>query len=73
VEELLQKQKVVVAGLLESNQHLVAALRDALIDRHELIGSEITDILTTARLAGPGPDVIDLRHNLSARPLDPPV
>ncbi|MDQ1617619.1 MAG: cell division protease FtsH [Actinomycetota bacterium] len=73
VEELLQKQKVVVAGLLESNQHLVAALRDALIDRHELIGSEITDILTTAQLAGPGPDVIDLRHNLSARPLDPPV
>jgi ATP-dependent Zn protease len=73
VEELLQKQKVVVAGLLESNQHLVSALRDALIDRHELIGSEITDILTTAQLAGPGPDVIDLRHNLSARPLDPPV
>ncbi|MGZ4591090.1 MAG: AAA family ATPase [Actinomycetes bacterium] len=73
VEELLQKQKVVVQGLLDSNQHLVAALRDALMDRHELIGSEITDILQAAKDAGPGPDVIDLRSNFAARRIEPPA
>jgi len=64
VEELLQRQKVFVRGLLDANQHLVAALRDALLDRHELIGSEITEILEAARDAGPGPstpEVLDLR------------
>ena len=54
VEELLQRQKVVVRGLLDSNMHLVAALRDALMERHELIGSEITDVLEAAAVAGPG-------------------
>ena len=52
VEEMLQRQKVVVRGLLEANQHLVAALRDALLDRHELIGREITDVLEAAAAAG---------------------
>ncbi|HEU4913664.1 MAG TPA: AAA family ATPase [Actinomycetes bacterium] len=75
VEELLQRQKVVVRGLLESNQHLVAALRDALMERHELIGSEITDILQEARAAGPDgrrPETIDLRPGRPAR-IDPPA
>ena len=62
VEDLLQEQKVVVQGLLASNQHLVAALRDALLDRHELIGKEITDVLKAAQAAGDAPDVIDLRE-----------
>ena len=68
VEELLQEQKTIVKGKLESNQHLVAALRDALVTRHELIGHEITDVLKAAEIAGePVPDtaepvrVIDLR------------
>jgi hypothetical protein len=66
VEELLQRQKVFVRGLLEANQHLVAALRDALLDRHELIGSEITEVLEAARAAGPQPstpEVLDLRDD----------
>ena len=75
VEELLQRQKVVVRGLLDANQHLVAALRDALLDRHELIGSEITEILEAALAAGPAaastagppPEVVDLREG-SSRP-----
>jgi len=76
VEDLLQRQKVVVRGLLESNQHLVAALRDALLERHELIGREITDVLeaaasgSEARLSG-GP-TIDLRRGRRAR-IDPPA
>ena len=53
VEELLQEQKVAVRGLLETNQHLVAALRDALLERHELIGREITDVLEQAAADGP--------------------
>jgi cell division protease FtsH len=48
VEEVLQEQKLTAKALLEDNRHLVEALRDALIERHELIGSEITDILERA-------------------------
>jgi ATP-dependent Zn protease len=53
VEELLHEQQQAVRTLLEANRHLVAALRDALLERHELIGSEITDVLqaTAARTA----------------------
>jgi cell division protease FtsH len=60
VEELLQEQKVVVKGRLEDNQHLVAALRDALLERDELVGREITDVLEQATTNGPPPAVIDL-------------
>jgi ATP-dependent Zn protease len=52
VEELLQEQKVAIKAQLEANKPLVEALRDALIDRDELIGSEITDVLDAARGAG---------------------
>jgi cell division protease FtsH len=48
VEEVLQQQKLTAKALLDDNRHLVEALRDALIERHELIGSEITDILEHA-------------------------
>ena len=53
VEDLLQQQKVIAKGLLESNSHLVEALRDALLEREELIGREITDVLVAAQ-ARPG-------------------
>jgi ATP-dependent Zn protease len=62
VEELLQEQKVAVKGALEANQHLVVALRDALMERDELVGTEITGVLDAARVAGPPPAVIDLRE-----------
>ena len=61
VEDLLQEQKMTVQGLLAANMHLVAALRDALLERHELIGAEITDILHAAQAADAAPKVIDLR------------
>jgi cell division protease FtsH len=63
VEELLQEQKMKAKGLLEGNRHLVEALRDALLERHELIGHEITDILTAAAAEQgvAAPAVIDLR------------
>jgi ATP-dependent Zn protease len=74
VEDLLQQQKVFVRGLLDQHQHLVSALRDALLDRHELIGSEITDVLEAAsaeRHPEPvgvmgSPRVLDLRTDVPA-------
>ncbi|MFP5346525.1 MAG: AAA family ATPase [Actinomycetes bacterium] len=49
VEQLLREQKETVRGLLGQNRHLVEALRDELLERHELIGSEITDVLAAAQ------------------------
>ncbi|HUW17283.1 MAG TPA: AAA family ATPase [Actinomycetes bacterium] len=57
VEDLLQEAKVFVKALLEDNTHLVEALRDALVEREELIGDQITSILDAARETS----VIDLR------------
>jgi cell division protease FtsH len=64
VEDILQQAKQRAHSLLEANRHLVEALRDALLERHELIGSEITDVLEGARLRGPGPVSIDLRDGV---------
>jgi cell division protease FtsH len=48
LEALLTRQKAEVRSLLAANRHLVEALRDALLDRHELIGREIEQVLQTA-------------------------
>ena len=58
VEALLQKHKAVTKALLGDNRHLVAALRDALLERDELIGHQITDVLEAAAAR---PALIDLR------------
>jgi cell division protease FtsH len=51
VETLLTEQKAHTRDLLDTNRHLVEALRDALLDRSELIGHEITDVLEAAQAA----------------------
>ncbi len=48
VEAVLQEQKQHVHDLLRRHKHLVAALRDALLTRHELVGNEITAVLEQA-------------------------
>jgi ATP-dependent Zn protease len=58
VEEVLQKHKQRARELLTENRHLVEALRDALLERHELLGREITEVLETAQAT---PRTIDLR------------
>lgn len=73
VERLLQEQKEAVRALLAENMHLVAALRDALVARRELIGREITDVLTEARAAAATTApatavVIDLRDGARTGP-----
>ena len=66
VERLLQQQRNHVRSLLRANQHLVAALRDALVERHELIGSEITAVLEAAGPSVVVDEVIDLRGDATA-------
>jgi hypothetical protein len=46
-----------VAARLTEHQHLVEALRDALLSRDELVGDEITAVLSAAT----APREIDLR------------
>jgi cell division protease FtsH len=60
VEEVLQDQRRLVRDLMARHGHLVAALRDALLERHELIGHEITDVLVDALRVGPVDRPIDL-------------
>jgi ATP-dependent Zn protease len=61
VEELLQAQRDAVRELLGAHRPLVEALRDALLERHELIGREITDVLAAASAASGQAPVLDLR------------
>jgi ATP-dependent Zn protease len=79
VEGLLAAQKRYVLDLLSAHRHLVEALRDALLDRHELLGAEITDVLEAAREAGlapapvPAPDPpagLALVIDLTGRPVE---
>jgi cell division protease FtsH len=69
VEELLQAQKLHAKGLLETHTHLVEALRDALLERHELVGKEISTVLLAAEKAyaeRSADRVIDLREDAAA-------
>ena len=48
VDRMLEDQKTVVTALLKDNRHLVAALRDALLVREELVTREISEVLAEA-------------------------
>lgn len=48
VETILSDQKQVAKELLSANRHIVEALRDALIERHELVGRQIGDVIDSA-------------------------
>ena len=64
VESILAENKGEVGRLLAQNRHIVEALRDALLTRHELIGDEILDVIREAETARTGDAVaiIDLRE-----------
>ncbi|MBC7292314.1 MAG: AAA family ATPase [Actinotalea sp.] len=49
LEKVLEDARQRVMWLLAENRHLVEALRDALLERHELVGDQITDVLEQAR------------------------
>ena len=52
VASLLEGARSGVRELLAANQSLVVALRDALLERDELVGQEIADVISSATAAG---------------------
>jgi len=48
IEAILAAEKLVVHEVLTAHRHVVEALRDALLERHELIGDEILDVILSA-------------------------
>jgi cell division protease FtsH len=60
VEELLVAARDDVRDLLGSHRHVVEALRDALLEREELIGDEIVDVMVTAAALHDA-EILDLR------------
>jgi ATP-dependent Zn protease len=64
VDGLLAENKEEVGRLLAQNRHIVAALRDALLTRHELIGDDILEVIHGADAGGASDEqieIIDLR------------
>ena len=53
VEELLHSAKDSVTRMLDEHRHVVEALRDALLERRELIGEDILDVIRRSRPDGP--------------------
>ncbi len=53
VEQLLAEQKLVARRVLEQHRDKLEGLRDALLERHELVGTDILEILQQ--------DVVDVR------------
>jgi ATP-dependent Zn protease len=48
VERLLRDAKESVRAILEDNRHVIEALRDSLLERDELVGTEILDVIASA-------------------------
>jgi ATP-dependent Zn protease len=48
IEEMLDAARVEVRVMVEEHRHVVEALRDALLERHELIGDEILEVILGA-------------------------
>ena len=53
-EEILKLHKDQVTDLLDKHKHLIEALRDALLEREELIGDEIMSVIEKAEIAYDG-------------------
>jgi cell division protease FtsH len=67
LEGLLDSARDHVRNQLGNHQYLIEALRDALLEREELIGVEITDVLIAAQAAHEA-SVVDLRDALPQMP-----
>jgi ATP-dependent Zn protease len=63
LEGILDTAKAAADQMLFDNCHVVEALRDALLERDELIAEEITDVIEQAQAGHAGPAEIDLREN----------
>src|SRR5207244_11158574 len=59
VEDILEGQRERVRACLDANRDVVMALRDALIERDELVGEAITDVIEEAiARRGTKPDLV---------------
>lgn len=65
-ERVLRDAQARVAARLAANRHLVEALRDALLESDELVGSEIIDVLDAAGPPVPNEQVIRLDEDSDA-------
>ncbi len=63
VDAILTENKEVVDELLAQHQHVVRALADALLERNELIGAEIIDVIVAAEQSNLQPITLDLRSD----------
>jgi hypothetical protein len=76
VERILDEARATVRRMLDDHRHVVEALRDALLERDELIGDEIDDVIGAAQdgyVRAVVAEVIDLRPEPERRSLtDPP-
>ena len=52
VRRIVEEAQHDVTQLLTENRHLVEALRDALLERHELVGKEIAEVLEATAARG---------------------
>jgi cell division protease FtsH len=52
VEGMLRSAKTAVTQMLDEHQNVVEALRDALLERQELIGEEILEVIRSSQPAG---------------------
>ena len=64
-EGLLDGAREVAKGIISSQRAVVVALRDALLERDELVGDEITAVIVSAGGTSPAP-VIDVRDQRGA-------
>ncbi len=73
VEEMLAGAKSRVREMLEEHRHVVEALRDALLERNELVGAEILEVITALRApAGRGASELPVPSGTAMAHLDSP-
>jgi ATP-dependent Zn protease len=68
VEELLRRAKTDASDMLKETSHIVEALRDALLERNELVGDEIRDVIVGAGLGAVIEQTTAVRRPTSAPP-----
>jgi ATP-dependent Zn protease len=65
VEAILQRAKVTACDIVRENRHIVAALRDALMARSELVGNEIGEVIRRAQAHPPVQADCSVRRQLT--------
>ncbi|MCU1487928.1 MAG: ATP-dependent Zn protease [Actinomycetia bacterium] len=64
VEDILEHAKAEARRILVANRHVAEALRDALLERDELVGDEILEVIAEAEVVA-DPAMIDLTSDLA--------